>query len=147
MKRVRELRRIAVAIGVMMRAAAICVVLGGGIFVGMVRGQESQGPQKPPAPEHDVRRVASTEPTAEAPPDVPQPLIIKHFAEKEEEYARVRGRFGYKKTIKLTEDGSNGNPMGAFSVTTTPTVAGDGEAYERVQEVGASAPRTVMLTP
>src|SRR5256885_11498699 len=97
MDRVRELRRIFV----MMRAAAICVALGGGIFAGEARGQESQGPQKPPAPEHDVRRVTSTEPTAETPPDVPQPLIIKHFAEEEEEYARVRGPVGYKQTIQV----------------------------------------------
>ena len=143
MERVRELRRTFV----MMRVAAICAVLGGGIFVGVARGQESQGPQKPPAPGHDVRRVASTEPTAEAPPDVPQPLIIKHFAEKEEEYARVRGRFGYKKTIKLTEYGADGNPMGEFSVTTTPTVASDGKVYERVQADGVSTLRTLKLSP
>jgi len=143
MDRVRELRRIFVTT----RVAAIWAVLGGGIFVGVARGQESQGPQKPPAPEHDVRRVTSTEPTAEAPPDVPQPLIIKHFAEKEEEYARVRGRFGYKKTIKLTEYGADGNPMGEFSVTTTPTVASDGKVYERVQADGVSTLRTLKLSP
>src|SRR5256885_16471044 len=118
MDRVRELRRIFV----MMRAAAICVALGGGIFAGEARGQESQGPQKPPAPEHDVRRVTSTEPTAEAPPDVPQPLIIKHFAKKKKEYARGRGRFGYKKTLKLTEYGTGGNARGEFFVRTTPVL-------------------------
>jgi hypothetical protein len=114
---------------------------------GAARGQENQGPQKPPEPEHDVRRVASTQPTEEAPPDVPQPLVIKRFAEKEEENARVRGRYGYKKTIKLTEYGTDGNPMGEFSVTTTPIVASDGRVYERVQADGTSTLRTVKLSP
>jgi len=53
---------------------------------------------------------------------MPQPLIIKHFAEKEEEYAKARIHYGYKKTIRLTEYGTDGNPMGEFVVTSTPIV-------------------------
>jgi hypothetical protein len=146
MKRVRELKRGLATLGGAMRAAVICAVLGG-VLVGAALGQESQGPQKPPAPEHDVRRVTSNQPTAEAPPEMPQPLIIKRFAEKEEAYARVRGRYGYKKTIKLTEYGNDGNPVGEFSVTTTPMVASDGRVYERVQADGVSTLRSVKLSP
>ena len=77
-----------------------------------VNAQEGQGPQKPPPEEHTVKRVTVDQPPPEAPPGMPQALIVKHFAEKEEEYARARVKFGYKKTIKLTEYGADGNPMG-----------------------------------
>jgi hypothetical protein len=142
MKRARDLRGVVL----LARAAVICAALGGGILAGAASGQENEGPQKPPAPEHDVRRVTSTQPTEEAPPDVPQPLVIKRFAEKEEENARVRGRYGYKKTIKLTEYGTDGNPMGEFSVTATPMVTSDGRVYERVRADGESTLRTVRLS-
>lgn len=113
----------------------------------LAAAQEKQGPQTPPPPEHDVKRVTSTEPTTEAPPSMPQPLIIKHFAEKEEEYARARIRYGYKKTIHLTEYGADGNPMGEFTVTSTPVVASDGKIYERVAADAPSTLHTVKLSP
>src|SRR5882762_4577827 len=99
MMRTKGFRRIFVTIAATIRAAWMCAVLGGGIMAVTACAQENQGPQKPPEAEHDVRRVTSTQPTTEAPPDTPQPLIIKHFSEKEEENVRVRGRYGYKKTI------------------------------------------------
>ena len=131
---------------VSMRMAGICGALGFGIWAQLAIGQEKQGPQSPPPPEHNVKRVTSDTPTAEAPPTTPQPLIIKQFAEKEEEYARTRGRFGYKKTIKLTEYGADGNPMGEFSVTTIPIVASDGKVYERVTPDAPSTLKTVKLS-
>jgi len=112
-----------------------------------MQAQEGQGPQKPPAPEHNVKRVTADTPIAEAPPDAPQPLIIKQFAQKEEEYARARVRFGYKKTIKLTEYGPDGNPMGEFAVTTIPIVASDGKLYERVSADVPSTLKTMKLSP
>ncbi len=126
----------------------MCVALGAGFLCGAppVHAQEKQGPQTPP-PEHDVKRVTSEQPTAEAPPSMPQPLIIKHFAEKEEEYAKARIHYGYKKTIRLTEYGTDGNPMGEFVVTSTPIVASDGKLYERVTADGPSTLRTVKLSP
>jgi len=126
----------------------LCVALGAGFLCGAppVHAQEKQGPQTPP-PEHDVKRVTSEQPTAEAPPSMPQPLIIKHFAEKEEEYAKARTHYGYKKTIRLTEYGTDGNPMGEFVVTSTPIVASDGKLYERVTADGPSTLRTVKLSP
>ena len=126
----------------------MCVALGAGFLFGAnaVSAQEKQGPQTPP-PEHDVKRVTSEQPLAEAPPSMPQPLIIKHCAEKEEEYAKARAHYGYKKTIRLTEYGADGNPMGEFVVTSTPIVASDGKLYERVAADGPSTLRTVKLSP
>src|SRR5262249_29835890 len=116
-------------------------------FVCAAQAQEGQGPQKPPPPEHDVKRVTADTPTAEAPPDTPQPLIIKQFAQREEEYAKARVRFGYKKTVKLTEYGPDGNPMGEFAVTTIPIVASDGRVYERVNADAPSTLKSVKLSP
>jgi len=130
------------------QGAIFCTVLGAGFLFGAiaVHAQEKQGPQTPP-PEHDVKRVTSEQPTAEAPPSMPQPLIIKHFAEKEEQYAKARAHYGYKKTIRLTEYGADGNPMGEFVVTSTPIVASDGRLYERVTADGPSTLRTLKLSP
>ncbi len=111
------------------------------------QAQEKQGPQTPPPPEHDVKRVTADQPPPEAPPNVPQAVIVKHFAGKEEEYAKARARYGYKKTIKLTEYAPDGNPMGEFSVTSTPIVGSDGKLYERVAANEPSTLKTVKLSP
>jgi len=130
------------------RAGFSLVLVAGSLFAaGVVRAQEGTGPQRPPPPEHDVKRVTADQPTTEAQPSMPQPLIIKHFAEKEEEYARARVHYGYKKTIRLTEYGADGNPMGEYVVTSTPIVASDGKLYERVNADAPSTLRTVKLSP
>ena len=74
-------------------------------------------------------------------------MIVKHFAEKEEEYAKARIHYGYKKTIKLTEYGADGNPMGEFAVTSMPIVASDGKLYERVYANEPSTLKTIKLSP
>ena len=136
-----------------LRGALSCAALSAGLCAALffaaasAKAQEGQGPQKPPPPEHDVKRVTADQPPPEAPPDMPQALIVKRFAEKEEEYAKARARFGYKKTIKLTEYGADGNPMGEFSVTSTPIVASDGKLYERVAANEPSTLKTVKLSP
>ena len=76
-----------------------------------------------------------------------QALIVKHFSEKEEEYARARVRYGYKKTIKLTEYGADGNPMGEYVVTVVPMVGSDGKLYERATADEPSTMKTVKLSP
>ena len=130
------------------KAALSAAVIAGFLSLGSVAwAQEGQGPRKPPPPEHDVKRVTADQPPPEAPPDMPQALIVKHFAEKEEEYAKARAKYGYKKTILLTEYAPDGNPMGEFSVTSTPIVASDGKLYERVTPNEPSTLKTVKLSP
>ena len=133
----------------LVKRAVWCAAIGAGLLFAAATGcaQEKQGPQTTPPPEHDVKRVTADAPPPEAPPNVPQAVIVKHFAEKEEEYAKVRQRYGYKKTIKLTEYGTDGNPMGEFSVTSTPIVASDGKLYERVTANEPSTLKTVKLSP
>ena len=128
-------------------AAALVACVTPFVAAGAVFAQEKQGPQPPPPPEHSVKRVTTDQPSAEAPPSMPQPLIIKHFAEKEEEYAKARAHYGYKKTVRLTEYGADGNPMGEFVVTSTPMLASDGKLYERVTADETSTLKTVRLSP
>src|SRR5215813_12941111 len=92
--------------GAVLGAGLLLAGAGGGllVFARAAEAQESQAPQIPPPPEHDVRRITGDQPPPEPPPDMAQALIVKHFAEREEEYARARVRFGYKKTIKVPED-------------------------------------------
>jgi hypothetical protein len=132
----------------LMRMAAVVCFAAGFLFGAVTaHAQEKQGPQPAPPPEHDVKRVTADQPPPEAPPNVPQAVIVKHFAEKEEEYAKARVRYGYKKTIRLTEYAPDGNPMGEFSVTSTPIVASDGKLYERVTPNEPSTLKTVKLSP
>ena len=82
-----------------------------------MRAQDGSGPLTPP-PEHDVHRVTTTQPT-EPPPAMAPAEIVKSFAEKEEQFAKLRGNYGYKKTIKLTEFGNDGQPSGEFQLIAT----------------------------
>jgi hypothetical protein len=94
----------------------------------------ASGPLTPPPTEdHNVRRVTTKDPAA-VPPALPPAEIVKAFAEKEDRYARARGGYGYKKTIKLTEYGKDGQPSGEYQVTTAATVDSDGRVYEKTVE-------------
>jgi hypothetical protein len=109
--------------------------------------QDPTGPlTPPPAPEHDVRRVTTTE-TLEAPPAMPPAEIIKAFAAKEENYLRARTQYGYKKTVKLTEFAKDGQPSGEFQMTVQVVVDPDGKMYEKVVDKQPSSLHAMELTP
>jgi hypothetical protein len=110
-----------------------------------VHAQDSTGPLTPP-PEHDVHRVTTTEPT-EAPPSLPPAQIIKGFAEKEEKFLRSRVQYGYKKSIKLTEFGRDGQPSGEYQLTTQMVLDSEGRPYEKIVEQSSSTLRALTLTP
>src|SRR6266478_7797280 len=110
-----------------------------------VRAQDPTGPLTPP-PEHDVRRVTTTQPT-EAPPAMPPAEIIKSFAEKEEKFLRARVQYGYKKTIKLTEFGKDGQPSGEFQLTVQMVLDSEGKPYEKIVDQQASTLHALTLTP
>jgi hypothetical protein len=110
-----------------------------------LRAQDPTGPLTPP-PEHDVHRVTTTQP-AEAPPPMPPAEIIKNFAEKEEKFLRARVQYGYKKTIKLTEFGKDGQPSGEFQIAVVTVIDSDGRLYERVVEQPPSTLHALKLSP
>lgn len=128
-------RRIALAVAVALFAAA------------GLRAQDPTGPlTPPPAAEHDVHRVTTTE-TTEAPPSLPPAEIIKAFAEKEQLYVQARPKFGYKKSIKITEFGHDGQPSGEFQLTVATVIDTDGRVYEKILEQPPSTLHAVQLSP
>src|SRR5882762_379116 len=110
-----------------------------------ISAQDASGPLAPP-PEHDVHRVTTTQPM-EAPPVLAPAEIIKEFAAKEEKFLRARVQFGYKKTIKLTEFGRDGQPSGEFQMTVQMVLDSEGRPYEKMVEQPPSTLRALTLTP
>jgi hypothetical protein len=117
---------------------AACLVAAAG-------AQDPTGPLTPP-PEHDVHRVTTTQP-AEAPPAMAPAEIIKSFAEKETRFLTARVRYGYKKTIKLTEFGKDGQPSGEFQLVVGTVVASDGKVYEKIVEQSTPTLHYLKLAP
>jgi hypothetical protein len=114
----------------------------GGSVVG---AQDANGPLTPP-PEHDVHRVTTTQPM-EPPPVLAPAQIIKEFAAKEEKFLRARVQYGYKKTIKLTEFGADGQPNGEYQLTVQMVLDSDGRPYEKLVDQKQSTLRALTLTP
>ena len=108
---------------------------------------QGQGPlTPPPADTHDVHRVTTTDAPA-ATPAMPPTEIIKAFADKEEQYLRARARYGYKKTIKLTEFGKDGQPSGEYQVALVAMVDSDGTVYEKTAEKAENTLHYIELQP
>jgi hypothetical protein len=91
-----------------------------------------QGPIAPP-PEHHVTRIAN-ESEPPAPPSLPEAEIIRRFAQKEDEYIRSGSRYTYRRTIRIQEFGTDGQPSGEFVVVTQPGRDVDGKPFEKVVE-------------
>jgi hypothetical protein len=72
---------------------------------------------------------------------------VKAFAEKEDRYLRARVGYGYKKTIKLTEFGKDGQPNGEYQIVTQTTVDSDGRAYEKTVEKSQSSLHYMEILP
>ncbi len=111
----------------------------------VTRAQDSNGPLTPP-PEHDVHRVTTTQPV-EAPPAMAPTEIIKSFAEKEDQFTRARVNYGYKKTIKLTEFGNDGQPSGEFQLTVAAVIDSEGRVFEKVIDQPTPTLRAINLSP
>jgi hypothetical protein len=114
-----------------LRCAALFGVM---FFQGMLIATYSaqQGPIAPP-PEHRVTRIGN-EPVPEAPPSLPEAEIIKHFAQKEEEYLIARTHFTYRRTVHIQEFGPDGQPAGEYVMVTEPARDVDGKYFEKVVE-------------
>jgi len=112
-----------------------CAVVAMLLWAGAVRGQDPPtGPMAAP-PEHHVTRISNV-PTPPAPPSpyLPEEQIIQRFAQKEDEFARARARYTYKKTVRIQEFGPDGQPAGEYVVVTQPARNPDGTSYEKTIE-------------
>ncbi len=109
-----------------------------------LRAQDApQGPIAPP-PEHHVTRIAN-ESAPPAPPSLPEAEIIRRFAQKEDEYIRSGSRYTYRKTIRIQEFGTDGQPSGEFVVVTQPGRDVDGKPFEKVVEKPRSTLQHLFL--
>jgi hypothetical protein len=91
-----------------------------------------QGPLAPP-PDHHVIRIGN-EPEPPAPPSLPEPEIIQRFAKKEDEYLLTRTHYNYRKTIRIQEFGTDGQPAGEFVLIMEPARDAEGKLFEKVVE-------------
>jgi len=108
----------------------------------------AQEPRQGPLPAPTKREVTRipVETTPEAPP-IPVEEIIRRLAQKEEEFARARAGYTYRKTIRVQEFGEDNKPSGEFQVTTEPAVASDGKRYEKIVQQPPSTLRRLPLAP
>src|SRR5215470_18862258 len=127
-------------------AKAALLVTVGGCFSAATRAQETNRPLTPPPEDHNVHRVTTTDQPA-VPLALPPAEIIKAFAEKEDRYARARGGYGYKKTIKLTEYDKDGQLSGEYQVTTAAMVDSDGRIYEKTVEKPQNSLQYLEIVP
>ena len=115
------------------------------IFACVVRGQDAPTGPMAAAPEHHVTRITNI-PTPEAPPSLPEEQIIQRFTAKEDEFARARARYTYKKTVRIQEFGPDGQPVGEYVVVTQPARNPDGTSYEKaVERPQSSMPHMHLL--
>lgn len=120
----------------------VVALLGGGLPA--APQEPKQGPLPPP-PKREVTRI----PVENTPPPPPIPVeeIIRRLAQKEDEFARARSGYTYRKTIRVQEFGEDNKSSGEFQVTTEPAVAPDGKRYEKIVQQPPSTLRRLPLAP
>jgi hypothetical protein len=72
--------------------------------------------------------------------------IIAKFAAKEAEFARVRGNYTYRQTVKIQELDSDGNPMGKHEMVTDIVFMQNGKRVERVVYAPVDTLKVIGLT-
>lgn len=127
-------------------AAPLFIIAALLLFAPGARSQDAQGPVAPPPPEHQVRRISNI-PEPEAPPDLPPEEIIRRFAQKEDQNAIARLRYGYRKTIRIQQFGNDGKPSGEYLLVTQEYRGTDGSAYQKVVQKPQSTLTVAYLMP
>lgn len=92
----------------------------------------------PPAPAADVSAG-----------DLPMPVeqIIEKFVAKETEFARARGNYTYRQSIKILEYGQSRSVRGKYEIVQDIIFSLDGKRTERVVFAPVSTLRNITLTP
>jgi len=106
---------------------------------------QEQRPGPITAPKLDVRRISPDK--APDPPPVPPEEIIQRFAQKEDEFARARTTYTYKKSIRIVELGEDGKASGEYQIATEPTTGTDGKRYEKIIAQPNSTLKQLRLEP
>jgi hypothetical protein len=108
-------------------AIAACIVSVSGAS-SRLAAQSSTGPQTPPKSPNVVR--IPTTPVPDTPP-IPSDEIIRRFAAHEDEFARARAGYTYRKVVRVEEMGADGKPTGQAEVTSVPVTASDGTRAQK----------------
>ena len=73
--------------------------------------------------------------------------IVKRFAAKEAEFARARGNYTYRQTVKIAELDASGNPQGNYELVEDIVFTPDGKRAEKVIRAPMSTLQRILLTP
>jgi len=123
---------------------ALAILLASSGVMTIARAQE-QRPGPIVAPQPDVRRISPNK--APDPPPIPPEEIISQFAKKEDEFARARAAYTYRKTIRIVELGEDGKASGEYQIATEPTTGTDGKRYEKIVAQPNSTLKRMRLEP
>jgi hypothetical protein len=82
------------------------------------------------------------------PPESQIPQIISKFAAKETEFAKARGNYTYRQSVKLTELDDNGSPTnGVWQVVSDIIFSPEGKRTEHVVYAPVNRLQHLILTP
>ena len=87
-------------------------------FAVPLAAQEPVGPQTPPRPPEIVRIPTRPQTPAERPPIAPDE-IIRRFSAQEDQLAHLFATYGYRKTARLEEIGSDGKVSGQAEISSS----------------------------
>jgi len=90
----------------------------GDFFAVPLAAQEPVGPQTPPKPPEIVRIPTRPQTPAEQPPIAPDE-IIRRFSAQEDQLAHLFATYGYRKTVRLEEIGSDGKVSGQAEISSS----------------------------
>ena len=122
---------------------ALTILLACGGSMSSARAQERPGPIVAPQP--DVRRISPNK--APDPPPIPPEEIIQQFAKKEDEFARARALYTYRKTIRIVELAEDGKVSGEYQIAVEPARESDGKRNEKIVTLPNSTLKRMRLEP
>lgn len=127
--------------GLLLIGAAACT---GAFLSAPAAAQAPGGPIEPSKPPKIVR--IPTHPAPDKPP-MPAAEIIRRFAAHEDEYARAREGYIYRKRVRLEEVGANGKPSGEDEVTYEYVRGNDGRWRPKMTRAHESTLKVADLEP
>lgn len=73
--------------------------------------------------------------------------IITKFAAKEGDFAKARGNYTYRQTVKIQELDESGGPHGRYEIVSDIVFTPEGKRTERVVHAPVSTLQNILLTP
>ena len=105
-------------------AFVVAAPCGPGFFAAPLAAQEPAGPQTPAKAPEIVRIPTRPNTPAEQPPIAPDE-IIRRFSAQEDQLARLFATYGYRKTVRLEEIGSDGKVSGQAEISSSSLPVSD----------------------